>query len=1337
MNSRLFHTTVVVLIVGAALVLGQTALGTITGIISDPAGAVVANARVEAKNIQTGVVFSGISTETGNYTVAQLPVGSYEISVDVPGFKKYARQGLTMSAAQVMRLDFSLEVGSNAETVTVTAESSLLKTENSELAHNVTIRQLDNLPILPVNGGGLNSSSSGFRDPYSMLQLIPGAQYTASSVMTINGISGNASNIVVEGQLGSNLAPGAATFTHQTQPSVDAIQEVAIQTSNFAAEFGAVSGAQLNITMRSGTNQYHGTAYDYAAHDALGAAQPYSGLKSKQRRHDYGGTLGGPVKIPKLYDGTNKTFFFFNFEQYRENIHVANTSGSVLDQQMRNGDFSQVICLTGSSQSGTACTPGTFTPKFLTVGSGATTKNYVDPLGNQVAGGTIFDPNSTRSIICPASAPATTCAPGQQLLYRDAFPNNQIPKTAAYRDSVTQAVLNLSPLPFGPTASAGVRLDGNYQNPWLSHRTSQIPSIKLDHQVSSKGHLSYYYGDTVTESQFSFPNGNSVGLPQPIDPARGTFIYSPTHRVNYDHTLTPTLLLHFGIGYTAENFWDFPPVTDYNALAPQTCTSGSTIPGMTQTCTGGLGSKVASPGGLFPQFIPSGAAVGAFVGGMTSTGPAGSIHSSGFSEHRVSSNFNATWVRGSHTYKAGWSWLYSQIPVNNLGNTSGTFTFSGNATVQPALQNVTLSAGSPTTGFAPADFLMGLMSQANGIFGPIAATSIAIPADTSNRKQQHALFIQDTWKITRKLTLDYGLRWDYGTYAKEQYGRSSNFDFNVANPSAGGHPGGQIYEATCNCQFASTYPYAIGPRLGVAYQINSKTVLRAGIGLVYNATSVIGGSINNTGTTPALTFGQYIATPVAQGLPSSVTIKWPDVNNPAQGQGVNSIVTAPTLLDRGAGRPGRLYQWNISVQREITRNFVVEAAYVGNRGLWQPTGLFGPGLQPGPSDLSVAQLNAFGFTIPTPTSSNSVKTADSTLLGTTFSNLSTAQQATLVSRGISLTGPWNGFPVSGPSVQTVKQALRQFPQYSTGPTYTGTPDGKSWYDALQTTLTKRLSHGLSVNANYTYSKTLSWTSSPDIFNPTLGKNLSPNDLPHQLRISADYTTPRIQNGILGKNKVVAYILSDWGTGWFMQYQSAPIITGAGGCGNLPGSSGTDPISNYLNRGTLCANQAVDSSGKPISPWSVDWFDLQGNHHTDPIDINCKCFNPQTTQVLNPAAWTSVNNGAWSNNYSTIRDYRGFRSPTENVNFSRTFSIKERVKLTIRAEWANAFNRLRYSSFTFAGTSFTTPLTCSGGLNGGTCSANNGVKSGGFGSLVVPSTGGTGQRSGDLIVRIQF
>ncbi|MCU1335841.1 MAG: Cna B-type protein [Bryobacterales bacterium] len=530
------------------IVSAQTGNGTITGVVTDPTRAVVANAAIEVKNTETGVVYRAVSTDTGNFTVTQVPIGRYELTAIVRGFKKYSRRILTLSAAQVMRIDIPLEVGSATEAVTVTSEATLLKTENSELAHNVTIKQLNNLPILGVNGGGLNSSSSGFRDPFSLTQLIPGTQYTASNALVVNGAPNNTEQIRVEGQTAGNLGTLVAS-THQTQPSVDAIQEVAVQTSNYAAEFGTVGGGIFNITMKSGTNQYHGSLYNYAVNEIMNASQPYTGLKSTQRRFDYGGTLGGPVRIPKIYDGENKTFFFFNFEQYRENLHVTSTTGTVPTPQYRNGDFTEVI--TGS---GTAAGP-----RFVQVGG----KDYIDPLGNKVVSGAIYDPASTQSVICN-SALSSFCTPGASIVVRTQFPGNKIPLQSI--DPVSAKILALVPGPTGPNAASG-QLGNNYQNPWLSHRTSQIPSLKMDHQLSSKGHLAFYYGRTVTESQFPFPNGNSVGLPLPIDPARGTFVYSPTIRGNYDHTLTPSLLLHFGVGYSANNSSDDAPVVDYNALA--------------------------------------------------------------------------------------------------------------------------------------------------------------------------------------------------------------------------------------------------------------------------------------------------------------------------------------------------------------------------------------------------------------------------------------------------------------------------------------------------------------------------------------------------------------------------------------------------------------------------------------------------------------------------------------------------------------------------------------------------------------------------------------------------
>src|SRR5215472_9997381 len=302
------------LLFSVAFAYAQGDRGTITGTVSDPAGAVVADAPIQAREVETGVVYQAVSTNTGNYTVSQLPAGSYELSVTVPGFKRFIRQNLVLQVAQVLRIDVTLEVGAATESVTVSEAAPLLKTESGELSHNVSTDTVDNLPILGI--GSSMAGSSAIRNPQAVAYLLPGAYVAPNAQMRVNGAPGNTASYRLEGQDASN---GQVPATQaQTQPSVDSIQEVTIQTSNFAAEYGMVGGGFFNYTMKSGTNQLHGSAYDYFVNEAFNANTPWVNAKPTARRNDYGFTVGGPVVLPKLYNGHDRTFFFFNFEQFRE-----------------------------------------------------------------------------------------------------------------------------------------------------------------------------------------------------------------------------------------------------------------------------------------------------------------------------------------------------------------------------------------------------------------------------------------------------------------------------------------------------------------------------------------------------------------------------------------------------------------------------------------------------------------------------------------------------------------------------------------------------------------------------------------------------------------------------------------------------------------------------------------------------------------------------------------------------------------------------------------------------------------------------------------------------------
>jgi hypothetical protein len=231
------------LFVLAFAVFAQTDRGSITGTVSDPAGAVVANATVEAKNTESGSVFQAGTSATGNYTLAQMPVGTYEISVTVPGFKKSVRPGVIVSVAATVRVDFALEVGAASESVTVQAEAPLLKTESGELSHTVDSNRMDSLPLLDLNGAP-TSTIGNIRNPLSMIPLMPGSSFAADNTLRINGMPSSSAAIRVEGQDATNGM--WKQLTQATQSGVDAIQEVAVQTSNFAAEYGQVLAAGIS-----------------------------------------------------------------------------------------------------------------------------------------------------------------------------------------------------------------------------------------------------------------------------------------------------------------------------------------------------------------------------------------------------------------------------------------------------------------------------------------------------------------------------------------------------------------------------------------------------------------------------------------------------------------------------------------------------------------------------------------------------------------------------------------------------------------------------------------------------------------------------------------------------------------------------------------------------------------------------------------------------------------------------------------------------------------------------------------------------------------------------------
>jgi Carboxypeptidase regulatory-like domain/TonB dependent receptor len=1227
-------------LVCAASAFGQAGTGTITGTVTDPAGAVVANAPVEVKNTDTNVPYPTATTAAGVYTVTRLPPGPYSVTVMASGFKTLVRSGLTVDAGQVLPLNLTLEVGTTTESVTVSAEGTLLKTETGDIYHDITLSQLDDLPVLGI--GGTNAGSSGVRNPFNSTVFLPGVVYTPNYIMIINGAPDFGSAYRVEGMDNTNHTVSYAL--QENQPSADAIQEVAVQTSNYAPEFGTATGGVFNITMKSGTNQFHGTGYDYFVNEDLNAGYPYSyndpgftGGKYRpvNRRNDFGGNLGGPVRIPKVYNGKDKTFFFFNYEYYKENQSLTFTDTLPAPAYMQ-GNFSAISPAGGANFNPTLGVP--------------TAPIATDALGRPVYANEIFDPLSRTTVGGVGVA--------------NPFPNNVIPQSRF--DPTAVAIQNLLP------ATTGA-LYNNYTGFNAGHRNTTIPSVKLDQLLGPKQKLSFYYQHTRTDSQFSVPNGSDNGLPTLLSTARGTFIFAQVERLNYDYTITPTLLAHIGAGYSQLSFFDDSPYT----------TAGNKFNCTQIDLTGCEGSfnfptiNVNAGGALPLQDTTANGATQ--LGGMTQLGDA-LAHTHTRTE-RPSGNANVTWVHGAHTYKAGAEvWFQAQItaPPTGVGLTySSTSPLNLGATGVPA----SLVTGAYEEGFPYANFLLGDV---------VSATQYA-PVDGRMFKQQWGLFVQDAWKVSRKLTLTYGLRWDYGTPASEEHGRSADLGLNVPDSAAGGRLGAPIFQATCNCTFVSAYPYALGPRVGAAYQITPKTVFRGGWGFVYGFPNDI--PLQNTGdlvSTPSgINSFLNIQTPGA--IPQPV---WPNFSpgqTPLPGQITG--FTGFAYLDPGAARPGRQDQWSVGVQREITLNTVIEATYLGNRGAWWPSGA-PTGVTGGPygylNQVSPAAFATYGLNPYT-------NAADNLLLGDPLSS------AAVIARFGNIV-PYSGYPSSN----TLLNALRPYPQFSTINDY-NSPTGGTWYQSLQMKATQRLSHGLQVNGTFTFSKSLV-AIRPNLFVNSI-KSFSPFDQPFLFNANILYTTQSWFN-----NKIVATVTKDWQFGAFLQYGSGfPLAP--------PASTST----NYIG-----GSEYYRVPGVPL--------------YTK--NLNCGCINPYDDVVLNPAAWAVPANGTFGPATGTYYgDFRTARYPSENFNFGRNFRFGREGKynLQIRAEFVNIFNRLELGAPSTVNP--TAPVTRNqySQLSGGFGVINETVSSFQTAPSITsnPATGAsTGQlyqnpRTGTLIARFSF
>jgi hypothetical protein len=1191
------------------IISAQSDRGTITGTINDPNGALIPNATVIATSAGSQTEYRSQSTETGNYTLASLPAGGYSLRVEAAGFRVYVRSGITVQVAQTARVDVTMEVGSASDTVTITADASLLRTESVEQS---TVLNGDKVNQLP-----LNFANNGVRNPLSFLQLAPGTSITGWNTIRVNGSPNGTFRVIFEGQdTTSALDP---RLFNELQPTLDAIEEFTVQANNFSAEFGQVGGGLLNFTARSGTNRFTGSIYDYLNNEALNAAPTFAPIdaqgnkaKTKIRQHDFGGTFGGPVWLPHIYNGRDKTFFFFSSEVYHQKDNRFDNFSTIPTTDFRNGDFRQL--LTGKLLEDPVNVP------------------VLDPLGRTIPEGTIYDPATTRQVTAGEVDPVTGITAQRTGFVRDPFPNNIIP--ASRFDPVAARIQSLLPAVDPKYANL---LNNNFERRFNYRRIEQIYSWKVDHNLTSKAKLSVYIGMQRTRKD----NGQD-GLPDPISKRRDQPITSKTIRINYDHTLSPTLLNHLGVGYQRYYNPDTTPITEYDSI-------------------GELGLPGAVVNG-FPRFLS--------LGSMDDLGP---TNYQLYTQDKPTFYENMTWVHGNHSTKFGGEFRIDTF--NNLANNgaTGNYTFAGAQTALPHLQAT--AVGGRGIGSNYASFLLGLVSSA----------SINNPTSVGFRRSTWAAFIQDDWKFRPRLTLNLGLRYDYQNPLHELHDRLSMFDPALSNPAAGGLNGATRFigdgEGRCNCGFTKTYPWGFGPRLGAAWSINDKTVLRLGWGITYGQLS----GFSYIGAGQSLGFGfntVNFSTPsfgdpallLRNGLNYNEADLYRLILNPGIRPSPGQLNSPPALLDPNAGRPPRLNNWVINLQHEFGRNLMVEVAYVGNRGVWfEANGLVNINAIR-PEDLLTRGLDV-------------TKAEDRAVLN--------SQLGSALARSRGFTAPYAGFPLTA----TVAQSLRPFPQFGNLGVDLA-PLGNTWYDSLQVKATKRLAQGVDFTVAYTFSKTLTTVVEQgggtirvnDVFNRAAIKALSPNDQPHVLVANFRYEVPVF--GLAQRNGLARALFAGWNVSGIFRYASGEPI---------PVPNAQNNLAQLLFRGTF-ANRVP---GQPLFT----------------KDLNCGCIDPGKDLVLNPLAWSDPAPGTFGVSAPYYSDYRFARVYDESMSFGKVTRFRERMSFEFRVEFFNVFNRVRLNGPSNDNALATTRIV-------------NGVVTSGFGRIDNGSTASV-PRSGQIALRLRF
>ncbi len=888
----------IAMLVGVRNGYAQAATGSISGTVQDQSGAVVPGAKITITSIDTGLSMSRTSSNDGSYLFTPIKIGHYRAEAAFKGFKTVIHTNIRVNIQQHVIVNFTLTPGAVTQTVTVTAPPSLLQTQKGSLGQVVGTRTINDLPLNGRNYTFLAQITAGATSNRIAGNATEG---TNSGSFIVDGMRYEQNNYMLDGLDDNNrmTAYGQAIPTaYVALPPVDAINQFKLQTNAYSAEFGRAAGAMMNATTKSGTNQFHGDLWEFVRNDKFDAAdffQNAAGVKKgKFRQNQYGGTIGGPVTIPHVYNGKNKTFFFFDYQGMRVRQAVPLITSVPTMQEVDSGytNFSDLI----SGQSGKLYGP--------------------DALGRKFPIGTILDPATTRGPFLAGQVDPVTglsftsaCTAGNPCYVRDPFPNNIIPANRIFPGAAK--ILAMDPRPNLPG------LLNNYAANLPQTQNAGQYDIRVDQNFSARDQFftrySHSYTSGVLPATF-LGNVNNIG---------STILDMHSAVAGWTHTMSPTLINQALVGYSRLHSDALQQDANIAGIPDQLG-----IPGIPQGhLNGGLGAII--------------------VGGMSWLGQG--TYSPG-DEYSITTQVsdNMTKIAGKHTLEFGFQYMHMAWPFVIPPASRGRWNFTGAYTSIVGVGDSSTGRGEFLLEPVPATVPNGV----NYVGGAdnLVATNISPAALNQN---YYGLYFQDGWKVTPKLTLNLGIRDEYYPNYHDKYGAMANLV-----PNANWKGGEFLIPAQrANIQLSPSFLTALAsdgiklvasnnpalvsfpaanwePRFGFAYEVTPKSVLRGGFGIFEGGDESQGGSPNLANNYPFLSTLVYNA-------PNSVTPLAPNAAVGAMSNGFLNVGLTPTSVSASAISPRAIqspyqtptfYTGNMTLQHQLAKNDVVSLGYVTSLG---------------------------------------------------------------------------------------------------------------------------------------------------------------------------------------------------------------------------------------------------------------------------------------------------------------------------------------------------------------------------------------------------------------------